>query len=159
VGGGFDYNLDLGDLTPEKKPVAQEQDMTLVDVKATNADGTYESTISIGGKEYPASSLPNDSNNYATIAAGEYKYEVVNTDRYGKSLVINGGGAVPTVGNNPNRNGGNYGQPYATQIYVHRGDSSWWRGSAGCITVHPNQWSAFINNFQVGDTGKIRVTH
>jgi hypothetical protein len=31
VGGGFDYNLDLGDLTPEKKPVAQEQDMTLVE--------------------------------------------------------------------------------------------------------------------------------
>jgi hypothetical protein len=157
INAGFDIGYDMGDLTPENKPVALEQDMTLVEVKATGSDEVYESTISVGGKEYSASSLPDDPNIYATIAPGEYNYEVVNHGRYGKSLMVNGGGAVPAVGNNPNRNGGNYGQSYATEIFVHRGRPGNYSGSQGCITVNPGQWNAFIENFEVGQTGKIRV--
>jgi RHS repeat-associated protein len=47
VGGGFDYNLDLGDLTPEKKPVAHEQDMTLVEPESKLVFDRDNSTLTM----------------------------------------------------------------------------------------------------------------
>jgi RHS repeat-associated protein len=139
---------------------AKAGDITLVEVEATGTGGTYESTISAKGNTYSGSSLPNSVSTQATVATGEYKYVVEYSDYYKSNvLIVNEGGNVPVTGGfNPNVNyPATYGTPYADGILVHSGDSLWWRGSAGCITVQPNQWNAFINNFQAGDTGKIRV--
>jgi 5-hydroxyisourate hydrolase-like protein (transthyretin family) len=132
--------------------------MTLVDVKATEK-GVYESLITYQGKTYAGSSLPNNINTQATIRSGEYRYEVVYSDYYKSNvLVINEGGRVPVIGLNPNVNYlATYGTHYADEILVHYGSSSIWRGSAGCITIHPDQWKEFISNFNKGDTGIIRI--
>jgi hypothetical protein len=118
--------------------------------------GTFESTITVNGNDYiyNGSSLPSNTTIYATIANGTYNYDVVTHDRFGKSLRLEGGGQVPTVGSNPNVNEPNHGKSYALGIYVHKSGIL----STGCITIRADQWDNFISNFAIGQTGTITIS-
>lgn len=138
---------------PETYMQTVEQNQATSAASLYGPGGSSESTVTINGHNYSGSSLPTDTARYATIADGTYNYEVVDHYRYGKSLMLERGGRIPTVGLNPNAGSENYGKPYATEIFVHKQGIR----SEGCITVSSNQWNDFISNFRVGQRGTITV--
>ena len=89
---------------------------------------------------------------YDWIAEGIYDYECVNHGRYGKCLSINGHGEVASRSPVANSDGSIF-----TRVYVHKGYTMDWRGSAGCPTIRPDAWSCFQSFFEVGDHGKIVI--
>ena len=112
----------------------------------------------------PASCCPNPTkpwprNNitwetcYGWIATGTYAWECVSHWRRGRCLLVNDGGICTARRPNPNHEG----LSILTGVYVHKGWSNTWRGSAGCITVPPEDWSAFVAGFSVGETGLMDV--
>lgn len=38
----------------------------------------------------------------------------------------------------------------ANYIHIHWGYSKTWRGSAGCMTIHPDDWASFLSSVPVG---------
>lgn len=46
---------------------------------------------------------------------------------------------------------------YATHIDIHSGFTTQWRGSAGCLTIHPDDWKKFCNCFMEGERVDILV--
>ena len=92
---------------------------------------------------------------YALVDVGEYTFLCNDHPHFGKCLFINDGGKVPTV--NPNTN--HEGQYYATGIFVHYSRintyNNKWRGSAGCFTHSREEWQSFIDNFKIGERGKL----
>ena len=91
---------------------------------------------------------------YARIAEGLYVWELIpNHPKYGRCILINGGGDVPTLNPNPNHN-----RAYvASEIFGHRGDTATWRGSRGCITVSPIDEEVFFKVFKDGEKGKLII--
>ena len=90
---------------------------------------------------------------YGQIAPGSYSYVLVEHHRYGLAPLIAGGGQVVSRVPNPNHDGAKY----LTEIFIHKGDSPGWRGSAGCPTVHPLFWRGFQYFFNPGDAGTFSV--
>jgi len=90
---------------------------------------------------------------YGFLSAGRFRFECVTHWKYGKCLLLNDGGELPA--RYPNINHG--GQRIISQVFVHKGFTSTWRGSAGCITVHPSFWTNFQSFFEDGDTGNLFV--
>lgn len=46
---------------------------------------------------------------------------------------------------------------YATNILVHSGYKTTWRGSAGCLTIHPEDAASFFNAIPNGTKGTLEV--
>jgi len=93
-------------------------------------------------------------NVYGWMEAGEYKGQCVKHPKYGKCIYI---GKVGT--RNPNAN--HDGQYIMTEVFIHQGGfrckNPEWRGSAGCPTMHKNEWKAFISCFHDGERLEIKI--
>jgi hypothetical protein len=79
---------------------------------------------------------------YGCIDEGKYWWE------YGgqahnrlPGLNIAKNGPIVTIAPNPNQEN----RRFADHIDVHSGQSHGWRGSAGCLTIHPDDWIPFLN--------------
>ena len=94
---------------------------------------------------------------YGWIASSVYEYKCIEHHRFGKCLIINNGGEVASRTPNPNHDG----KYILTEMFVHIGafmsQNQEWRGSRGCLTLHPNDYINFISNFDVGDSGILIV--
>jgi hypothetical protein len=89
---------------------------------------------------------------YARIAEGSYRWKLMTRHHtYGRCLLLNGGGATPTLNPNINHSMGYI----ATEIFIHRGDNDTWRGSRGCLTIPPSKADIFFNLFADNETGKL----
>lgn len=93
---------------------------------------------------------------YDWIADGEYQWQCIQHDKYGKCLLINGGGEVASRNPVKNKDGSVF-----TGVFVHVGGHNSknpdWRGSAGCLTIPRDYWPEFIACFEIGETGKLIV--
>jgi hypothetical protein len=130
TGGGFDFNLDLGDLTPQEKPVTQEQDMTLVEPESKLIFDRDNSTLTMydanGSQvgQWPAyNNATNPTGDVNTSGSHSYapngKYSLGTTVYHANASDINsmGGGRIPiSISNRPG-------------IAIHSG-----RGSAAYLT-------------------------
>lgn len=94
---------------------------------------------------------------YGWIAEGQYIFKCISHDTYGKCLLINNGGEVPSRVPNANHSG----RLVLSELFVHCGalnsKNKKWRASRGCCTVPTEYWSCFIGKFEVGDTGKLII--
>lgn len=94
---------------------------------------------------------------YGWIAEGEYKFQCRDHEKFGKCLLLNGGGKVDSCVPNPAHNG----EMWMEEIFVHRGAigslNPKWRGSRGCCTIPPEEADRFFACFQPGETGKVIV--
>jgi hypothetical protein len=89
------------------------------------------------------------------IADGEYTWQCIQHDKYGKCLLINNGKEVASRNPVKNKDGSIF-----TEVFVHSGGTGKnpdWRGSAGCLTLPPDYWPEFIACFELGETGKLIV--
>lgn len=105
---------------------------------------------------FKGSSTPNPYKPRDVTIKGEKAYPYIKQGTYllthgthkGKpALVVNQNGFVPTRSKNPNHP--NYGNK-ANFIHIHWGYSITWKGSAGCPTIHPNQWLKFLGSVPSG---------
>ena len=82
---------------------------------------------------------------YGWIAKGEYKGGVVQHPRFGKCVLVEGGGEVGARCPNPNHEG----KFILTEVFIHVGNPGGknpnWRGSAGCLTIHKDDWVRFVS--------------
>lgn len=90
---------------------------------------------------------------YGLIATGEYKYRCLKHDKFGKCLIINEGEEIPSEVPNPKHGG----KKIIAETFVHRAVDASWPGSAGCFTVQPSWWDAFIGQFHINDMGKLTL--
>jgi RHS repeat-associated protein len=135
--------------------------------KGTSSNAVYDQKVTVfdGSVElgkFDGSSTPNPykpsnpslrgTNAYPQIQGGTYGVNH-GTHRGEPALVVNNNSNVPTTTINPNfpEQGA-----YATFIHIHKGFSPSWKGSAGCPTIEPSQWSDFINAIPNGD-GKVML--
>ena len=93
------------------------------------------------------------STKYGRIALGKYDYEVVTQGTYGKCFLINGGLVCKSDVPNPQQGG----KHFLTEIFLHRGSTTNWRGSAGCLTCHPLFWNCLLYFFKIGDSGTLAI--
>jgi len=89
---------------------------------------------------------------YGCIQTGEYRFEMYPYKGH-PALLLNKGGKIPTINANPNQNGNHY----ATEIFIHKGWNEFWRGSAACLTIHPDDWDVFISYFDDNSIGTVIV--
>jgi hypothetical protein len=90
---------------------------------------------------------------FGWVALGEYQWECWYSPKHGKALQINGMGPVPT--RYPDQNNG--GQWVAKDVELHTGFNPTWAGSAACLCLDPKYADEWWSNFQIGDTGQIRI--
>lgn len=94
---------------------------------------------------------------YGWLAPGTYTWRVYHSQKYGKCLLLNGGGECKS--RVPNWRHGD--RPILKQVLVHAGghkcQNPEWRGSAGCVTLHRNWWGHFINHFKDKDKGTLEI--
>jgi len=90
---------------------------------------------------------------YGQAAPGNYPLEIVNHYKYGMCILINGARDVPSRVPNPRQKM----QPILTELFVHRGSSKRWRGSAGCPVVHPLFWKCFQHFLTERAVGQITI--
>lgn len=80
---------------------------------------------------------------YGMVAEGEYRGLVMMHDKFGLCVLLEDGGKVPSCVPNPMHNG----EPYLEQVFVHVGGlhsvNRLWRGSRGCLTIHPDDYPRF----------------
>ena len=147
--------ITLHSLSTPDNPELGYGDYVQVDEDGKNLWGSHASCcpnpykVNGQGKPIPWKLL------YDWIAYGEYKWECVDHYKYGKCLLINGGGEVASRNPIKNANGTIF-----TEVFVHSGGMGKnpnWRGSAGCITLSPDLWPDFIELFKVGEKGKLIV--
>lgn len=95
---------------------------------------------------------------YCLLAFGEMSGECVLHNRYGKCILINNGGEVPTMFPNPLQDG----RFFAKEIFIHAGgglDSKEWRGSKGCITLNPIDLDVLMSVFAIGEKCIVEIAH
>lgn len=93
---------------------------------------------------------------YGFVRPGKYRYECINHNwgkKYGKCLLIEDGGQVLTRYPNVNH-GGAY---MLKGVFVHKGWSNTWPGSAGCPTIPPARWKAFLSHFKLRESGVLHI--
>ncbi|MGA2091800.1 MAG: hypothetical protein ABSH16_00130 [Sedimentisphaerales bacterium] len=97
---------------------------------------------------------------YTCICCGCYKGKVINDarpDGHGWCIVLNDYGPVPTI--LPSRNAEHYGKFIATEVLVHKGYSPTWRGSAACITIHPDVYEALFALLSIDTELQVALIH
>ena len=95
---------------------------------------------------------------YAMVDFGEMKGKCIQHEKYGKCILINDGGKVPTLNADQNHSG----EKFATQIFVHAGgglQEGFWRGSAGCFTLSPHDFGNLMDNFDIDEEIIIELVH
>lgn len=94
---------------------------------------------------------------YGWIAPGKYKWECVLHPKFGKSLLINGGEQIPS--RIPNSNHKN--QLVISEVFWHAGGigskNPEWRGSAGCLTSHIEEFDKMISFITTGERGTLTI--
>ena len=90
---------------------------------------------------------------YGLLSVGQYEYECIIHPKYGKCLIIEGGGICPSEVPNPSHDD----LFYMTEIFVHKSVDDVWRGSAGCPTIPPKWWPAFISCYNIGQLGVLEI--
>lgn len=92
------------------------------------------------------------------MADGVHSFECIDHTwgkHFGKSLLINGG--LTVTSRNPLHQGG-----IVKEVMAHSGGRKsklpTWRGSTACITTHPEHWPEFIDAFNLGEKGKIKIS-
>lgn len=92
---------------------------------------------------------------YGIVADGRYKFKCVMHYRFGKCLLIENGGPIPSVNTL-------HGRDVLNAIFVHSGGrnskNKTWRGSRGCFTVHPDHWDEFMSKYDYNETGYLILT-
>ena len=175
------YNSKIGSYI-EADPIGQAGDISLykyVDGNSINLVdpwGLFKMTVTdTGGRTGPVygativvegdngkmvtvsgSSWPNPNNPNPGIAEGIYRGKYSATaHKHGTKpgIILNNNKAVPTLGPDPANNN----EPYATFVHVHSGYSFKRRGSAGCITIRPDQSQKVWDILQEGETGTVTV--
>jgi len=117
-------------------------------------DELYTGAISVEPNPYQPCTLKPWEEIYCRVIEGDFGWKLIAAHRkFGRRLLINNGAAVQTL--NPNNNHNR--EYYATGIYIHKGDSMTWRGSAGCLTVPPDFANRFFNIFGNNETGKLTI--
>jgi hypothetical protein len=112
----------------------------------------YNDGFSTEPNPYQPSTMKPWHDVYCRIAEGQYAWQfLVTHEKYGRCILINGSAQVPTLNPNPNHNKAYY----ATEIFIHCGDSEIWRGSRGCLTVPPSKAHEFFGLFNENETGKL----
>ena len=138
--------------------VFQHQSKTPEPTSSTKGtDGLYESKVSISGTSgtFRGSIYPDDMSVKGRIKDGTYdlyigfhKREghtpsasdlIVRTQGFRAALIVNADASVPVISNNAAKT-------TSQTIHVHNGFSSK-RFSDGCPTLHPSDWTAFIETF------------
>ena len=134
-------------------------DQISITERGSRNGSTYGATVEVtnatgGSGAFSGSSFPNPTNASPGIAAGDFdgNFGVLNTNG-SQAVRIEDGAPIPTLG--PNRNQG--GQSIADGIAIHCGDSPTNRGSAGCITLSPEDCDAFFALFGPGETGPVSL--
>ena len=113
--------------------------------------------------DYPASCCPNWRTPwlagglpwrlaYGWVAPGAYPATCIEHPKYGHCLRLDQV-HVPSRTPNPRH----LGAKYLSGVLVHSGQTAEWRGSAGCLTVHPLYWPRFISTFIVGQPYTVEV--
>ena len=138
------------------------------DVGSIETDSVYNQLVQVfdatGLKiiEVKGSSEPNPFKPKTPTIKGSAAYPYVKKGIYsithglhrGKpALVLNSNAYVPTTEVNPNYP--EYGNN-ANYIHVHWGYSETWKGSAGCMTIHPDDWTKFLSSIPKGK-GEITI--
>jgi len=90
---------------------------------------------------------------YGWVALGKYTAECVKHHKYGKCIIVCGGGCVPTRLANPAHDN----LMVASGIFVHSGASPVWRGSAGCPTLPPTEFQRMMMNFEIGEKCVVNI--
>jgi len=121
---------------------------------------TYSATINVTGDSgasvtVSGSTWPNPENASPGIAPGTYDATYSTTGHKGitNGVRLENGGEVPTLGPNPAQNNNDY----ATGVNIHTGYSETNRGSAGCITINPQEASSVWNIIHNGETGTVTI--
>jgi RHS repeat-associated protein len=121
---------------------------------------TYGGNITVTGQggqtvTVPGSSWPNPTHPSPGIESGAYSGVYIPTGHQGQlpGVRIENGLPVPTLGPNPAQSG----QEFATGINIHCGFSPTNRGSAGCVTIHPDHCQQVWGVLQPGETGTITI--
>jgi RHS repeat-associated protein len=127
---------------------------------------TYGGTLVITGDNgntvsVNASSWPNPTNPSPGIASTQFNPNAIDgypgtyspTGLHGTDPAIVVPGFVPANGPNPNQND----FPLADLIRIHCGNTNTNRGSAGCITIQPDQCQRVWDLLRNGETGSIDV--
>lgn len=98
---------------------------------------------------------------YGWISLGDYHYLFLYHPKFQHCLLLNEGKAVSCRYPNPNKHSTYYGERLMNEIFIHKGaiggTTNTWRGSAGCITISPSDWEAFISVFHPGDKGIVTI--
>lgn len=94
---------------------------------------------------------------YPWIAPGRYTFHCVKSKKYGKCLVVNHGGNVASRVPNHRHSNRHIMRECLIHLGGHKCKNPDWRGSAGCITLHKNQWFDFIRLFKIGHHGILEV--
>ena len=122
---------------------------------------TYGGTITVTGNNgqsvtVSGSSWPNPTNSNPGIASGAYDAVYSPTGHQGRfpGVRLENGNAIPTLGPNASQNN----QSFATGINIHSGYSSTCRGSAGCITIAPDQAKQAWDVLKSGETGTVKIS-
>ncbi len=157
LAGGINQFVYVGN-----KPVNRIDPMGLFEIEVSDPWGrsgsTYGGTITVIGNNgisviVNGSSWPNPTNANPGIATGTYNATYSSTGHHGTDPAVLFNGAIPTLNSNPNNNL----QPNATNIQIHCGDTPTNRGSAGCITIQPDQCQQVWNLLQNGQTGTVTI--
>ena len=102
-----------------------------------------------------AGACPNGpTGKWGWLAPCETKFECVPHHKYGKCLLLNNGGKLPSRVANHKYHGGNF---IVNEIFVHCGDSATNRGSRACPTVHPVAWPALLEYLELWDMGTFTI--
>jgi RHS repeat-associated protein len=121
----------------------------------------YGGSITVTGENgttvtVPGSSWPNPNNPNPGIAEGSYNAVFSQTGHHGKEpgVRLENGGNIPTIGPNPAQNN----EQFANGVNIHCGDSVRNRGSAGCITIHPDHCQQVWDVLRQRETGTVNIT-
>jgi RHS repeat-associated protein len=103
-----------------------------------------------------ASSHPNPNRDHPTVTEGSHgaTYSGTGHRQERPGVRLRDGAPVATTGPNPRQNN----QAVADGINVHCGASPTNRGSAGCITIHPDDCERFFEALNEGETGTVNIS-
>lgn len=124
----------------------------------SDLDVVYEGAASTCPNPFrPTDFLPwNDV--YAMVSLGTYEGRVMLHDRFGKCILLEQGGPLPTVNENKKHGG----KRIAMEIFIHVGckgsKDPGWRGSMGCLTIPPKDNQVFFGLFNLNEPVAVVIT-
>jgi len=94
---------------------------------------------------------------YGWIAPGTYQWECILHPKFNKCILINGGGSILSRIQNSNHKN----QFVISEVFWHIGGlgskNPEWRGSAGCLTSHKEEFDKMISFIATGERGTLTI--